>query len=184
MELYKIDRFDLDCTYSKGVFWRNLPQPVHKTDLNPQTKDTIKANSGDLPFDSTSMDSIMFDPPFVIIQGVENPSGIISGRFGHYSSFKDLKTHYYQTFEETYRILKPNGFLVFKCQDTVASGKNYFTHSLVMNMGLDVGFYPKDLFLLMAKNTVIGGNWKTQIHARKHHSYFWVFQKKKCPIDY
>ena len=32
MHLYKIERFDLDCTYSKGSFWKDLPGPVNKTD--------------------------------------------------------------------------------------------------------------------------------------------------------
>jgi len=27
MKLYEIEQFDLDCTYSKGNFWKNLPQP-------------------------------------------------------------------------------------------------------------------------------------------------------------
>ena len=51
MLLYDIGRFDLDCTYSTGVFWRKLPQHRKKADL---------------PFEDTIMDSIMFDPPFVI----------------------------------------------------------------------------------------------------------------------
>ena len=33
MELYNIERFDLDCTYSKGAFWKDLPGPVNKSDL-------------------------------------------------------------------------------------------------------------------------------------------------------
>lgn len=30
MLLYDIDRFDLDCTYSIGHFWKKLPQPKNK----------------------------------------------------------------------------------------------------------------------------------------------------------
>ena len=66
MELYKIDQFDLDCTYSKGTFWKGLPQPKNKTDLIPFTEDVIQANSENLPFEDGSMSSIMYDPPFVI----------------------------------------------------------------------------------------------------------------------
>jgi hypothetical protein len=54
-------------------------------------------------------------------------------------------------------------------------------------MALQVGFYPKDLFILMAKNRINsfnGEKWKNQYHARKHHSYFWVFQKSKCKVNY
>ena len=29
MTLYDIPQFDLDCTYSKGNFWKNLPEPIN-----------------------------------------------------------------------------------------------------------------------------------------------------------
>jgi hypothetical protein len=77
--------------------------------------------------------------------------------------------------------------LVFKCQDVVCSGKNHFTHCLIMNMALSIGYYPKDLFVLMTKNRLNSFNnekWTTQYHARKHHSYFWVFQKIENKVDY
>jgi hypothetical protein len=191
MLLHEIERFDLDCTYSIGHFWENLPQPKHKSDLLPKRKDIIKASSDNLPFENDSMKSIMFDPPFVIAgetyRDNEKGSSIIAKRFEGYKDFAELKTHYYGTLKETYRILQTDGILVLKCQDVVSSGKNHFTHSLVMNMALQVGYYPKDLFILMAKNRINsfnGEKWKNQFHARKHHSYFWVFQKSKCRVDY
>ena len=66
MLLYDIERFDLDCTYSIGQFWKALPQPKHKTDLLPKRPDIVQASSDNLPFESETMKSIMFDPPFVI----------------------------------------------------------------------------------------------------------------------
>lgn len=191
MELHNIDRFDLDCTYSTGQFWKNLPQPVHKTDLYTKNKNIIKASSDNLPFDNSSMNSIMFDPPFVIAgqsyQENKKGSSIIAKRFEGFKDFNELKKMYYGTLKEAYRILKNNGLLVFKCQDTVSGGKNHFTHNLVMNMALEIGYYPKDLFILLAKNRINSFNndkWKKQYHARKYHSYFWVFEKTKNKVDY
>lgn len=143
MLLYDIERFDLDCTYSIGQFWKSLPQPRHKSDLLPKRSDIIKASSDDLPFKSNTTTSIMFDPPFVIAGKTykENKKGssIIAKRFEGYENFNELKSHYYGTLKETYRILKNDGILVFKCQDVVSSGKNHFSHCLVMNMAIDVG---------------------------------------------
>lgn len=191
MLLNDIKRFDLDCTYSIGHFWEKLPQPKFKSDLLPKHKDIIKASSDNLPFDNESMKSIMFDPPFIIpgekYKDNDKGSSIIAKRFEGYKDFAELKNHYFGTLKETYRILQTNGILVFKCQDVVSSGKNHFTHSLVLNMALHIGYYPKDLFILMTKNRINsfnGGKWKNQYHARKHHSYFWVFQKLKCKVDY
>lgn len=55
----------------------------------------------------------------------------------------------------------------------------------VMNEAIKVGFYPKDLFVLLAKNRIVA-DWqvKNQKNARKYHSYFWVFEKSDKKIEY
>lgn len=191
MSLYDIDRFDLDCTYSIGNFWKNLSQPKYKSDLYPKDNETIESSSDNLPFDNDSMDSIMFDPPFVVCGNTyrdnKDGSSIIAKRFEGYRTFDDLKRHYYGTLVELKRILSEGGVIVMKCQDTVSSGKNHFSHCVAMNMAIEVGLYPKDLFILLAKNRINafnGEKWKNQYHARKHHSYFWVFSNTSCGVDY
>lgn len=72
--------------------------------------------------------------------------------------------------------------MIFKCQDVVFSAKNHFTHVWVMNEALKLGFYPKDLFILLARNRLTDG--RKQQHARKFHSYFWVFKKATCKVSY
>ena len=51
------------------------------------------------------------------------------------------------------------------------------THCLVYNWALENGFYAKDLFILLSKQRIFNPNLK-QKHARKFHSYWWVFVKK------
>jgi hypothetical protein len=190
MGLYKIERFDLDCTYSKGNFWKDLPSPLNKTDLYPSDDSVIQANSENLPFEDSSMKSIMYDPPFIIAGKTykENKEGssIIAKRFEGYATYENLMENYIKTLKELYRITETNGLVVFKCQDTVSSGKNHFTHSMVLNMALDIGFYPKDLFILLAKMRInsFGTKWTKQEHARKYHSYFLVLQKTKPRVLY
>ena len=190
MELYKIDQFDLDCTYSRGLFWKDLPGPKIKTDLAPVTKDTIQADSEKLPFADDQMKSIMYDPPFVISGKLykENKEGssVIAKRFEGYTTYEKLTKNYYESLKELYRITAPGGFVVMKCQDTVSGGKNHFTHAMVMSMAMKIGFYPKDLFILLAKMRInsFGGKWNTQHHARKYHSYFWVFEKTTPKVKY
>lgn len=45
-------------------------------------------------------------------------------------------------------------------------------------MPVRLGFYPKDLFILLAKSRLVA-DWQknSQKNARKYHSYFWVFEK-------
>ena len=58
--------FDLDCTYSKGVFYYGISQPKIKSDLIPQFEDVIESDCTNLDFiDNDSLESIVFDPPFL-----------------------------------------------------------------------------------------------------------------------
>jgi|SRR6056300_332093 hypothetical protein len=194
MNLYGIERFDLDCTYSKGKFWKGLPDPTHKTDLIPHFDNVKQADSEDLPFEDSSLNSIMYDPPFIIMgrgkkykHDLNENNSKMAKRFEGYGTYNDLTSNYYNTLKELYRICDKGGFVVMKCQDTVSGGKQYFSHVHVMNMALNVGFYPKDLFVLTSNvrmNSFNGTKWKKQHHARKYHSYFWVFQKVKPKFNY
>lgn len=190
MDLYKIEQFDLDCTYSKGTFWKDLPSPINKTDLYPCNEIVIEANSENLPFEDNSMKSIMYDPPFVVAGASykknKEGSSIIAKRFEGYTNYQELKENYYNTLKELYRICDKGGFVVMKCQDTVSGGKQHFTHCLIMNMAYQIGFYPRDLFILHNKVRLnsFGTKWTKQEHARKYHSYFWVFEKVKPKITY
>jgi len=190
MELYKIDRFDLDCTYSKGNFWKNLPEPIYKSDLFPVNDHVIQSNSENLPFLDNSMNTIMYDPPFIVSGKTykENKQGssIIAKRFEGYDTYDKLLNNYYLTLSELYRICNQYGFVVVKCQDTISGGRQYLTHVNVINMGFQIGFYPKDLFILTnnVRLNSFGGKWKKQMHARKYHSYFLVFEKIKPKVSY
>jgi hypothetical protein len=190
MELYNIEQFDLDCTYSRGLFWKDIKGPKIKTDLIPLTEDTIQADSENLPFEGGTMKSIMYDPPFVISGKMykENKEGssVIAKRFEGYTTYEKLTKNYYNTLKELYRITAQDGFVIMKCQDTVSGGKNHFTHAMVMSMAMKVGFYPRDLFILLAKMRInsFGGKWNSQHHARKYHSYFWVFEKTTPKVKY
>jgi hypothetical protein len=190
MFLYEIEQFDLDCTYSKGAFWKDLPSPINKSDLHPFNDTVIQSSSESLPFEENSMKSIMYDPPFVIAGATyksnKEGSSLMAKRFEGYTTYEDLMKNYYLTLKELYRICAKDGFVVMKCQDTVSSGKNHFTHTMIMNMAMGLGFYPKDLFILNSNTRVnsFGTKWTRQQHARKYHSYFWVFQKTNPKVKY
>lgn len=190
IKLHCPDGIEVDTTYSKGVFYKKsaVPQPKYKFDKYPQTEDTIQLEDK-LPFDDNTIGSIMFDPPFVISKGPSMTAGIdgqniISKRFSSYESPVELFKSYEEHLTEYYRVLKPGGVLIFKTQDTVSGGKNYFTHVWVMNKAYEIGFYPKDLSILLAKSRIISGKHKNQQHNRKFHSYFWVFTKEKSKVNY
>ena len=181
---------ELDPTYSKGNFYKgNFDAPKYKFDLYPQIEGVEKANAENLPIDNDSINTIMFDPPFLATKGksltVDNGSNKINKRFGVYPTEKELHQFYINSLKEFYRILKDDGILIFKCQDKVSGGTQYFSHNFIMNQANDIGFYCKDMFILLAKNRLVA-DWqlRNQKNARKFHSYFIVLQKNKKQVRY
>ena len=187
IDLYIPDGIECDVTYSKGIFYKGagIDQPKYKFDLFPQTDDTVMSRAEDLPLEEGSISSLVFDPPFMAGFTKEHPTGLMGKRFYGYPYVSHLWKWYDECLVEFHRVLKKKGVLVFKCQDTVSSGKNWFSHVHIMNLAVKAGFYPRDMFVLTAKNRIIGANHHgKQKHARKFHSYFWVFEKMPCKVDY
>ena len=186
MRLYCPQGFELDPTYSMGNFYKGgIPQPALRFDLEPQISGVTQADCRHLPILSETVGSIMFDPPFVAGKGRDGKPGIIRTRFGSYKTMNnDLWPLYWEALSEFHRVLKPNGVLVFKCQDSVSSGNQFLSHVEIINVSYKLGFYPKDLFILVAKNRLMSPNMATQYHARKFHCYFLVFLKQKSPVEY
>lgn len=142
----------------------------------------MQADCRHLPLPDESIQCILFDPPFVISSGpslTRNIQGqnIISKRFSSFPAPMNLFNFYSESLITFYRKLKSHGILIFKCQDTVSSSVQYMSHIYIHNMAVQCGFYPKDLFILNAKCRVISSKHLHQQHARKYHSYFWVFEK-------
>lgn len=152
MDLYCPNGFELDPTYSKGYFYKKLPEPKLKFDIEPQVEGVEQADCQNLPIRPDSVNSIMFDPPFVAGFSNKSDGGIIRKRFGSYKTIQhELWTMYRNALKEFYRILRPNGILVFKCQDVIDSSKQYLSHVEIINYAVSLGFYPKDLFVFLAK---------------------------------
>ena len=90
---------------------------------------------------------------------------------------------YLRAGREAQRVLKPNGILIVKCQDEVSANKQRLTHVEIITAYESLGLYTKDLFVLVRQNRPNVSRLKTQVHARKNHSYFLVFQKIKTKIS-
>ena len=183
---------DCDPTYSKGIFYKGtgIQEPKYKFDISPISDEVCYADCRRLPIDDNQLNCIVFDPPFLATTGkslssTDDNQNKITKRFGCYPDEKKLHQFYIDSLKEFYRILKDDGILIFKCQDKISGGKQYMSHVFIMNEAVKIGFYPKDLFILLAKNRMVA-DWqaKNQKNARKFHSYFWAFQKCKTIIDY
>lgn len=170
---------DADLTYGNGKFYEHISMPKYCFDVQPLHPHVKKSDSRKTPLKDGSIRSLMFDPPFVtyIKQGRVHNS-IMARRFGGYYAYSELENHYKETLIESARILATKGVMVFKCQDIIHNHKMHCTHANVIAWAALAGFRLKDLFVLGAKHRMPGPQKGEQKHARIHHSYFLVLERR------
>jgi len=182
MHLHTKDMIEADFTYSKGIMWKELgKEPKKKFDLNPQTSDTVKADTTNLKdVKDSSIKSIMFDPIFLVKgKRIKPTKSKMVSRFGGFKTIDDLWAYNKKSLSEFHRVLKPGGKLVVKTQDIIQK-QAFFTSSEMYNHAVAAGFKPIDRFIYVRSSRMpLAPNIKEQKHARKAHVDFWVFEKPK-----
>lgn len=178
-----------DVTYGLGVFWRNIPSRDYR--LVPSDLKT-GVDCRNLPYKAASVDCVVLDPPYM--EGLyRHSNGHLAGSGSHsafrraYSNGQETtdgpKWHdavldmYFRAGAEAYRVLRQEGVLIVKCQDEVSANTQRLTHVEIINHYAQLGFYAKDLFVVVRTNNPCITRLKKQVHARKNHSYFLVFIK-------
>ena len=143
-------------------------------DKYPQFDRIKPLNEADaLPNESFA--SIVYDLPFVVSQG---KTSIIKDRFTYFESTEELFAVNDEMLDRAYRLLQKRGLLVVKTMDIVYAGKQYWVSDYVLNKAKEKGLELLDKFILVA-NFKLFSRTHAQHHARKWHSYFFVFRKHK-----
>jgi tRNA G10 N-methylase Trm11 len=167
-----------DVTYGEGVFWKNIDLKKYKffkSDI--QTCPEASYDFRDLPYASESMDVVVLDPPYAHNPGktfmINHTYKNIETTTGMYH--KDIIKMYEDGMVEAKRILKKNGRLWVKCKDEIETSKQRWSHIEIYNIAIKLELYPKDLFIFV-QNSKPYVQKKEQQHARKNHSYLWIFE--------
>ena len=184
-----------DVTYGKGAFWRNIPDGMYEllaSDL------LTGVDCRNLPYEDCSLDCVVLDPPYM--EGLLRETADHRAASGTHVAFREAyegDTHngnhpmpaaapkwhaavldlYVRASHEAYRVLRQKGIFIVKCQDEVSANKQWLTHVEIINACVPMGFYAKDLFVVMRTNKPGVSRIVKQRHARKNHSYFLVFDK-------
>ena len=168
--------YDLDCTYSKGVFWKSLPQPRYKSDLYPQYDDVMQIDATTMDgIEDNRFETIVFDPPFLFRGRKAENRDKMSMRFSYFKSYEDLMRMYSKSMEQFMRVLKVRGYLLFKCQD-MSEHRFYCTHKDIINYAEKIGFVLRDIVIKVSSNK-LQRDAKQQNCVAKTHSYWLVFKK-------
>ena len=174
MKLYVPDGFEADSTYSKGGFYKDIPPPRLRFDLNPQSKDVIQADCRELPLADESISSLMFDPPFLATTGKslkEDKGNIINRRFTVCKSETELQ--YLPIFVKEAASAEAGRYFVLMGQGFL--GKQWM-HCCVYDLAMKNGF-EASLFVLMEVTALPTGSGIRNTHEIPF--VFWVFRKKK-----
>jgi hypothetical protein len=197
-----------DVTFGQGAFWKDVPEGDYTllaSDLDargiPDKRFEVRTgvDCRALPYADGSLDCVVLDPPYM--EGLYRAeAGHLAGSGTHASfrrAYSDGKptprggarwhaavlSMYAEAGREAYRVLKRGGVLIVKCQDEVSANKQRLTHVEVITGYESLGFYAKDLFVLLRHNRAGVSRLKRQEHARKNHSYFLVFQKRTVNVS-
>jgi hypothetical protein len=98
-------------------------------------------------------------------------------RFNSFRNTKELYQANDYIIEQSARLLNKDAILVMKTMDTVSSGRQIFTSQYVIKKCSEYGLKLLDTFILINKTKLLSSKITTQHHARKYHSYFFVFKK-------
>jgi len=201
-----------DVTFGKGTFWKHVSPGDYRllaSDICSSKESNgnlfIKVKGGvdcrNLPYPDSSIDCVVLDPPYM--EGFFRKATAHLAGSGTHRSFREAysngepttgrrvgpKWHdavvdlYMRASVEAYRVLRRDGILIVKCQDEVSANRQRLTHVEIITGLESIGFYAKDLFVLVRPNKPAVSRIIRQVHARKNHSYFIVFQKCKASIS-
>lgn len=161
-----------DVTYGKGVFWKDINKKIYEiVGSDIQTGVDFRQ----LPYQDNSFNNSVIDPPYarLELQGMKDCYNTT-----RFITHDDIVQMYRDGLYELKRITENRGYIFCKCQDEIYGGKQHWTHEEIKDIAEEeLGMYAEDMFILV--NTKRPKPVRKQKHARKNHSYLWVFQVNK-----
>ncbi len=174
-----------DVTFGRGAFWKEIP-PAKYVLLASDIETGVDCR--DLPHADGSVDCVVLDPPYMHSPGGTAHASGHRPMEAYYRNNRPNRTGkkyheavlelYADAGKEAYRVLRPRGVFVVKCQDEVCSNRQRLTHMEITQQYQDQGFVVEDLFVVVRANSPGVSRAVRQVHARKNHSYFLVFWKR------
>lgn len=180
LRLYiKKKTFDCDLTFSKGNFYHVIDVPLLKFDKYPQMEG-VRPLSEANDILSCSLHSLVIDLPFIVNsdnKGNFSKHSKLAKRFDFFTSETELYKANEYMIKLAYDKLSYGGFLIMKVMDVYGVKGQIWVSNYVLNKASEYGFIHDDTFVLVARSKHLYFNGNIQRHARKYHSYFFVFRK-------
>lgn len=174
------DELVADVTFNTGKFWTKTDTNrfvLLKSDLYPQSDDTLKMDFRNLSYANDSIDHVVLDPPFI-----HHPRSRYNRDYNTDSTSSldhaGLMDLYGAGMREGHRVLCRKGLLWVKCMDEVQGGRQMRSSIAIFNIAVhELGMRDKDKFSVLSHKT-LSKRWSRQLHSRKNISEMWIFEKR------
>lgn len=175
----------IDATWGRGAFWsRTDTSRFRLTGCDIAAPGSpVRGDFRELPFASGCADVLVLDPPYV--HSTTRPRAI-HGTYRNLETtrgltYRQIMDLYRDAISAGWRVLKPGGLCWVKCQDTVADHKQHWSVVNVHEIAATLGYEAQDLFVLVNPSPPGSRYAERQYHARRNHSYLWIFRKPIRP---
>jgi hypothetical protein len=169
-------RVHLDVCYNRGGFYSpsgsRIEGPEIRNDLYlGGAGDFLKFDCRKMPFSGESIQSVVFDPPFLV------GDNDMTERYGGFDSIPEMFAFQADSLREISRVLVKGGILITKLQDFCHGRQKYFPSVYQVIKAREYGMFLMDSFVLVNKNRYRGKN-AGRLTAVSAHCFFHVFQKE------
>ena len=171
----RAEDYTLDPTHGQGVWWRRWrPERLVRTDIIPANAPDGPADFTTLPWPGDVFDAVAFDPPYRL-NGRPDPGFDIKYGTQARAGWQERHELIRQGITECFRVLRPEGILLVKCQDQVCGGRvRWQTHEFTEHAEEQDSRLVDSLLMIGGRPQPPG---RRQVHANHNYSTLLVFRK-------
>ena len=158
----------VDVAYGNGTFWKGSSRRVIGCDIKPERASSVIADFTALPFASSMIPTVVYDPPFhPYVNSAEQVRFSAMG-----NNEKQMRTVFEAGLRECWRITAAH--LIVKCQGFVHNHRPQW----MPLWAIAICGEPFEWLIVSRDHKRISGRWTNTRSLRRNHADYLVFSKR------